>query len=64
MGKEGDQHLKYISCLYRICMCRFEHVNWSRKIEFSQGKVREFCFAIFVGTLLLSTDQLFPNKFR
>jgi len=28
-------------------MCCVEHVNWSGKIEFSQWKVREFCFVIW-----------------
>ena len=50
MRKEGGQHHKYISYSYITCMCCFEHVNWSGKIKFSQGKIREFCFAIFVGT--------------
>mgnify|MGYP000371518280 CR=1 FL=1 len=39
MGKEEGQHIKYISCSYIACMCGFEHVNWSGKIEFSQGKL-------------------------
>ena len=41
MWKEGGQHLEYISCPYMTCMCGFEHVNWSGKIEFSQRKVSE-----------------------
>ena len=52
MRKEGGQHHKYISYSYITCMCCFEHMNWSGKIEFSQGKIRELCFAIFVGTLV------------
>jgi len=39
MGKEEGQHIKYISCSYIACMCGFEHVNWSGKIEFSQEKL-------------------------
>ena len=58
MGKEGDQHLKYISYSYRTCMCGFEHVNWSGKIKFYQGKVMEIYFAIFVGTLSKLSQQL------
>jgi len=38
MGKEG-QHLKSIPCSYMTSMCGFELVNWSGKIEFSQGKL-------------------------
>jgi len=41
IGKKGGQHLTYIPCSYMTCMCGFKHVNWSGKIEFSQGKVSE-----------------------
>ncbi|WAR21672.1 hypothetical protein MAR_015646 [Mya arenaria] len=38
MGKEGGQHLKYISCSYMTSMCGFEHVNWSENLNLVREK--------------------------